>query len=69
MIWLTLAGWATKLAGCLMEFIKVEQLLDAGEARARQKALQDTVDALDRARRARRDPAKRKRVLDRLRGK
>ena len=67
--WLTLAGWVTKLAGCLMEFVKAEQLLDAGEARARQKALSDTVDALDRARRARRDPDKRKRVLDWLRGK
>ena len=67
--WLTLAGWVTKLAGCLMEFIKAEQLLDVGEARARQKALQDSVDALARARHARRDPDKRKRVHDRLKNK
>jgi hypothetical protein len=67
--WLTLAGWVTKLLGSLMEVIKTAQLLDAGEARARQKMLQETVDTLDQARMARRDPNKRKWVHDRLKDK
>ena len=67
--WLTLAGWATKLLGSLMEFLKTAQLLNAGEARGRQKMLQNTVETLDQARRARRDPNKRKRVHDRLKNK
>jgi hypothetical protein len=66
MAWLWLAKTVASALNCLFEFIRTEQLLSAGEIRARQKALQDICDVLDRARRARRDPSKRFRVLARL---
>jgi hypothetical protein len=67
--WLTLVGFATKLLGSVMQFLKTAQLLNAGEARGRQKMLQNTVETLDQARRARRDPDKRERVHNRLKDK
>ena len=67
--WLSLAGFGAKLLGSLMEFAKTAQLLNAGEARGKQKMLQNTIETLDQARRARRSPTARGRVLNRLFGR
>jgi len=67
--WLSLAGALAKALSSVLDLLERRQLMDAGAVRARKADLKLLVWRVDQVQRARRDPAKHKRVLERLRGR
>lgn len=62
MTWLAVLRLLLSVADGLVSMMRDRQLIEAGEAKAIAKGLEDSRAALENVRRARRDPALRERV-------